>query len=84
MAGNPSGTITVNNLEWSQVSGFNWSSGTDLTAGGQTVNTSLPKPISTTDVVDHIYWGIGIPLSADPSAYTGQNIFSAILDPTNW
>jgi hypothetical protein len=84
MAGNPSGNIPVTYLEWSQVSGFNWSSGNDLTSGGQTVDTILPKPTSVGTTSDFIYWGIGIPLGADPSEYTGQNTFTATIDPDNW
>jgi len=84
MTGVPSGTIPAGNLEWSLVSGFNWSTGTDLTNGAVTVDMNLKKATTTIGVTKIIYWGIGIPFGSDPSVYTGQNVFEPLLDDTNW
>lgn len=42
------------------------------------------KPTSQTNVYDEIYWGIGIPAGKPSGSYTGQNVFTAILDSDNW
>ncbi len=83
MAGNPAGTIPVNNIEYA-LSNFTWSAGSGLTNGGADVNTNIPKPTSTVDVYRRVYWGVGIPYGSPPSAYTGQNVFSAILNALGW
>ncbi len=84
MAGNPSGSIGVSNMEWSLSGGFSWSSGSDLTTVDTGVNIVASNPISSTEVSDNIYWGIGIPFGADASIYYGQNDFSVSLDNDDW
>jgi hypothetical protein len=84
MVGAPTGTLAVTQQKWSLTQNFNYPVGTSLTDTSQTVNTNLPKPTSTADVSKKIYWGIGIPFGAESSAYTGSNIFTAILDALGW
>ena len=84
MAGSPSGTITVDNMEYSLNSGFTWSSGSDLSTTEASVDVSAPNPVSSSDTSDQIYWGIGIPFSADSSIYYGLNNFSVSLDNNDW
>jgi hypothetical protein len=84
MTGNPSGTITVDNIRWNLVN-FDYSTeGTSLTAGGQIVDISTPKATTTNDVIDELYWGIGIPYGTDRSTFNGTNNFDVILDNDNW
>ncbi|PLX21209.1 hypothetical protein C0584_03275 [Candidatus Parcubacteria bacterium] len=83
MSGSPSGTITVNNIEW-DMNNFTWSGGTNLTAIGQDVNIITPNPTDASEVSDQLYWGIGIPFGADASIYNGQNDFSVKLDNDDW
>ncbi len=84
MAGDPSGTINVNNLEWDLTQNFSWSSGNDLTTFGTNVDTIIPKATSSNNVSDIIYWGIGIPFGSDASTYTGLNTFGSVLDNDGW
>ena len=83
MAGNPSGTIGVNNIEW-DVNGFTWSNGTDLSSSDVDVNINAPNPISSAGTSDNLYWGIGVPYGADASIYYGLNNFSVKLDNNDW
>ena len=83
MNGNPSGTITANNIEW-DMSNFSWSSGTDLTTFGEDINIITPNPINSTEISDQLFWGIGIPFGADASLYNGQNDFEVKLDVDDW
>ncbi|NTW22415.1 hypothetical protein HGA34_02595 [Candidatus Falkowbacteria bacterium] len=84
MVGAPTGTLAVTQQKWSLTQNFNYPVGTSLTNVDQTVNVNLLKPTTTADVSKKIYWGIGIPFGAESSAYTGSNIFTAILDALNW
>jgi len=84
MIGNPSGSINVDNMEWSLTEGFSWSSGSDLSISDTGVDISAPNPISEEVVMDKVYWGIGIPFGSDVSIYYGQNNFSVSLDNNDW
>lgn len=84
MSGNPSGTLTVDNIKWS-LDAFDYTmSGTVLTSGGENVDTVTPKATTSADVLDKVYWGIGIPFGSDRSTYTGQNSFQVLLDNNGW
>ncbi len=83
MIGDPTGTITVNNIEW-DLSNFTYSFGNDLSTLDQLADIVAPKATTTTDVYDQIFWGIGIPYGSDASIYTGQNYFSVVLDSDGW
>jgi len=84
MSGNPSGTITVDNMEYSLEEGFTWSNGSDLSTSEAAVDISAPNPVSSSVVADQIYWGIGIPYGSDASIYYGLNNFSVSLDNNDW
>lgn len=85
MAGNPSGTINVNNIEWELTPNFNWSTGYDLLTTDQLAAIHAVKPsTSSVDVVRQMYWGIGIPFSADAAIYNGLNVFTAVLYSAGW
>jgi hypothetical protein len=85
MIGSPSGSISVDKIKWS-LSGFNYVfDGTPLSGAGIKVEILSPRATTTmSDVEDEIYWGIGIPLDADSSAYAGVNTFSVVLDIDDW
>lgn len=48
------------------------------------VDIAAARPTSQSNVSDQIYWGIGIPAGKPSGTYTGQNVFTAILDGDNW
>ncbi|HAM88504.1 MAG: hypothetical protein US83_C0008G0002 [Candidatus Falkowbacteria bacterium GW2011_GWC2_38_22] len=48
------------------------------------VDIVAAKPTSQANVSDQIYWGIGIPAGKPSGTYTGQNVFTAILDDDRW
>ena len=77
-------SIAVKNVEWSLAAGFTWSLGTDLTAAGDNVDIVAPRPTTTADIYDKVYWGIGIPPGTNPKPYNGQNTFTVILDNDGW
>jgi hypothetical protein len=83
MAGNPSGVLSVSQIEWN-TSNFTYSFGTDLTNLGEDVPVSVPRATSDAGSSGEVYWGIGIPSDADASSYTGQNTFTVILDTDGW
>jgi hypothetical protein len=84
MYGNPSGTLSVSNMKYN-LSNFNWiSDGTVLSSVPATVDLNAPRPTSDTAVQERIYWGIGIPLTAHPSVYFGNNTFQVIIDSASW
>ena len=80
----PSGNITVDNIKWDMSAGFNYPVGTSLSSAGQDVNTNLARATTTSDVFTKIYWGLGVPFGTTPATYTGQNIFTAILNVAGW
>ena len=86
MNGNPSGTITVDNIKWSLKGSFDYPvEGTVLTSYGQNIDLSAPKATTTSvDSLDKVYWGISIPFGTDKSEYYGNNTFSVILDSNDW
>ncbi|RLB04552.1 MAG: hypothetical protein DRG59_10125 [Deltaproteobacteria bacterium] len=79
----PAGIISVDNQEYN-LSPFVWGSGNDLATSSSLVDIIVPKPTSSDDVYDEIYWGIGIPLDTPPGDYSGNNTFSALLDQNGW
>jgi len=82
---NYGGYITVDQIKWDQTN-FNYELGIKMLADSdQYVDLAAPRPISTsTDVMDEIYWGIGIPPTCYPDIYLGENIFTVWLDPAGW
>ena len=71
--------IAASNQELS-LSNFTYGAGTNIASSSQTsVDTYIPRPTSTSNVEDDIYWGISVPtiLSGD---YNGLNTFTAVLD----
>jgi hypothetical protein len=75
--------IPLNNQEFSLTWGFEWGvAGTDLTATTtpSLVDIDSARPTSSADVIDYIYWGIGIPGGTISGDYTGQNVFTAAVD----
>jgi hypothetical protein len=84
MSGNPSGTITVGNIEWDLTKFFSYTSGVDLTTLDAAADTNTPKATSTADVIDYVYWGLGIPYGSPVSIYSGTNYFSATIDSADW
>lgn len=83
MSGNPSGTLTVDNIEWS-TDNFTYTLGNDLTDLGEDVPIGIPRPVSEGGSSGQIYWGIGIPSDADASSYVGQNTFTVIQGSDGW
>jgi hypothetical protein len=84
MTGVPSGTILVSRQEY-DLSNFAWGSGTyTLSTSDNPVDTITPKATTTIDVEDEVYWGIGVPFSADAATYEGENTFTVRLDDDNW
>ena len=85
MDGNPTGTIDVDNVKWSLIGGFEYSTtGTPLTTGSTLAEINAPKATTTNDVSDDVYWGIGIPFATDRSIFTGQNSFQVVIDSDGW
>jgi hypothetical protein len=85
LSGFPSGNLEVDNIKYSLTENFNYTAtGTALKTGGDPVDVDAPKPTSDTDVIDSIYWGIGIPYGKDASTYNGQNIFAVDIDSEDW
>lgn len=83
MSANPSGTIPVNNIEWS-INNFTWSVGADLSTTGTNANLGIPKPTSATTESKNVYWGIGIPWGTDANLFTGTNSFQVELYSAGW
>jgi hypothetical protein len=80
----PTGLIAVNYIKYSLTSGFNYPTGTDLTNLQVNVPITAPKATSSVDVLDYIYWGIGIPYGSGASLYSGTNTFEAAIDSSEW
>ena len=49
-----------------------------------TVDTVIPRPTSTSDVSDQLFWGIQIPGGTSSGDYSGTNTFTATLDSSDW
>ncbi len=82
--GNPSGTITVDNIKYN-LTNFDYELETNnLSSSDQTVNTNTPRATSSININDEIFWGIGIPFGSDASTYYGQNTFTVQLDTSDW
>lgn len=78
--------IEAENQEF-DLNNFTYGSGTwsvEQASSTFLVNTITIRPTSDTNVSDEIYWGIAIPNGKPSGTYTGQNIFTAILDDDNW
>jgi len=84
MVGIPSGVLDSTQIEWSLNHNFSYNSGTDLLNGGEVVDIYAPKATGTNDVIEEVFWGIGIPYGADSSTYYGQNTFQAVIDVDEW
>ncbi|OGF26855.1 hypothetical protein A2303_06605 [Candidatus Falkowbacteria bacterium RIFOXYB2_FULL_47_14] len=51
----------------------------------QDVFVDIIKPTTgNLDIMDEIYWGIGIPGGTTSGNYEGRNYFSVVVDPTQW
>jgi len=83
MSANPSGTIPVNNIEWS-INNFTWSAGSDLSTTGINANLGIPRPTSISGQTKNVYWGIGIPWGTDANLFTGTNSFQVELYSAGW
>ena len=71
--------IAASNQELSS-SNFTYGAGTNIASSSQTsVDTYIPRPTSSVNSEDDIYWGMSVPaiLSGD---YNGVNTFTAVLD----
>lgn len=80
----PGGAINVGNIKWN-LDGFDWSlSGTPLSGTEVGVDLNGPKPTSTAEVSDTIWWGVGIPFGSAVSTYSGVNTFIAQIDQNGW
>jgi len=78
--------IEAENQEF-DLSNFDYGSGSwsvEEASSTLQVDTITVRPTSQTNVSDQIYWGISIPSGKLSGTYTGQNIFTAILDNDNW
>jgi hypothetical protein len=75
--------ITEDNQEWSLSAGFNYSAGTNLSSTSYAnINVDIARPTTSLhDVVDDIYWGIGIPPGQQSGDYYGSTTFLAAVDP---
>ena len=83
MQGQAGGTITAGYIEW-KLDSFNWSSGNDLSTVGEVISIYGPRPSSTSDVLDLMYWGIGIPYGSNATDYRGTNTFAVVLGDSGW
>jgi len=77
-------TIQVDNQLYA-TSSFEYSTSTclicsALTGSASAVELDLPKPTSTTPVLDSLYWGIYIPVGTEAVPHYGQNTFIAVSD----
>ena len=75
--------IEIENQEHDLTAYFNWSTGTDATSTPSTNLEDLDaaRPTTTaTDVVDYVYWGIGIPAGRPSGVYEGLNTFQVTID----
>ena len=51
----------------------------------QDVFVDIIKPTTgNLDIMDEIYWGIGIPGGTTSGNYEGRNYFAVVVDPTQW
>jgi hypothetical protein len=78
-------TINENNQKWS-ITNFYYTTGGTVLSSTTPARASInaPKPTSLADVSDEVYWGILVPAFTVAGNYAGQNLFTAILDQTNW
>lgn len=76
--------IEINNQEHDLTAYFNWSTGTDATSTPsqnlEDLDAARPTTIAA-DVVDYVYWGIGIPSGRPSGLYEGLNTFQVTIDP---
>ena len=65
---------------------FAYGGGTSLSSTTpDLIDTVITRPNSATDVVDNIYWGIGLPLTQHSGTYYGTNTIAAVIDDSgNW
>ena len=76
--------LGVTNIKWS-LNNFVYADETQtLTTSDHPVDIIAPRASSTNGVVELILWGIGIPVDADATTYTGKNTFSIQLDNDDW
>ena len=68
---------TTTNFMWNGGDGQSLSSTTPFT-----LDVDIARPISTsTDMLDLVYWGIGIPVLQMSGVYSGTNTFEVAIDP---
>jgi hypothetical protein len=77
--------VGIERQEWS-LSNFAYGVGTDTSSTTPaTADVVIGRPISATDVVDDIYWGIWLPLGIPSDDYEGENTFTVVEDlDGNW
>ncbi len=77
--------IGIEMQQWS-LSNFVYGGGTIMSSTTpSTADTVIGRPTSAVDVVDDVYWGIGLPNSIPSADYEGYNIFTVVEDlDGNW